>query len=280
MPIAIPQGRRYNSLWASVLVSSLLFAGCGKPTERPVLPKDITDFTVLFSQNCSGCHGMDGKNGPARQLNDPLYLAVIPKERLQQTIENGVPGTAMPAWARSQGGPLYPKQVSALVDGIESNWAKPVSLNGAAVPSYSGEGAAGNATHGKQMFLRSCFLCHGKGAKVGPVTDPSYLALVSNQNLRTSVIVGRPDLGMPDWRFLNLGHALTDQDIADIVAYLVSLRPQGAQTGARVVDSGSGQSGERTTGNEGSGNGPGSQGNQTSNQGSGGKGVGNAPTNE
>ena len=121
-------------------------------------------------------------------------------------------------------------------------------------------------------------MCHGKGAKVGPVTDPSYLALVSNQNLRTSIIVGRRDFGMPDWRFLNLGHALTDQDIADVVAYLASLRPQAAQTGAHVVENGTGQSGARAAGNEGSGNGPGSPQNQTGNQGSGAKGVGNART--
>lgn len=266
-----------------LLVPSVLFAlacliACGKPTERPVMPQDVTDFKTLFTDNCAGCHGIDGKNGPARPLNDPLYLSLIPRETLQHTIEDGVPGTAMPAWGRSQGGPLYPKQVSALVDGIEGNWAKPVSLNGAALPPYTAGKDPGDMAHGKQLFVRSCFMCHGKGARVGPVTDASYLALVSDQNLRTSVIVGRPDLGMPDWRFLNLGHALTDQDVSDIVAYLASLRPQGAQTSVHVVDTGSGQSGARTTGNEGSGNGPGSPENETGNQGSGGKGAGNART--
>jgi hypothetical protein len=32
--------------------------------------------------------------------------------------------------------------------------------------------------------------------------------------------VGRPDLGMPDYRMLNLGHPLSEQDIADLVTYL------------------------------------------------------------
>ena len=121
-------------------------------------------------------------------------------------------------------------------------------------------------------------MCHGKGAKPGPVSDPSFLALVSNQGLRTSIIVGRPDLGMPDWRFLNLGRALSDQDIDDLVAYLASLRPQNLQTGAHVFENGTGQSGVPVRGNEGSGNGPGSPENQTGNQGSGGKGAGNART--
>ena len=280
-----PRGRAPRRSWAVVVacvscmwIECMWMTACGKPTERPIMPPDITDFKTLFSENCEGCHGVNGKNGPVRPLNDPLYLALIPRETLQRTIENGVPGTAMPAWALSQGGPLYPKQVTALVNGIEQNWAKSENLNGKTLPAYSGADQSGSAAHGKQLFVRDCFMCHGKGAKVGPVTDPSYLALVSNQNLRTSIIVGRHDFGMPDWRFLNLGHALTDQDIADVVAYLASLRPQGAETGAHVVENGTGQIGERTAGNEGTGNGPGSPKNQTGNQGSGAKGVGNAPT--
>ena len=263
---------------AAMCIAFLCFIACGKPKEKPVLPADITDFATLFRDNCEGCHGIDGKNGPGRPLNNALYLALIPKDTLQRTIENGVPGTAMPPWARSQGGPLYPKQVSALVNGIEENWAKPVNLNGATLPPYSAESDTGDAVHGKRLFIRDCFMCHGQGARVGPVTDPSFLALVSNQGLRTSIIIGRPDLGMPDWRFLNLGHALSDQDIADVVAYLGSLRPQYLATGTHVLENGTGHSGKKTTGNEGSGNGPGSPQNQTGNQGSGGKEVGNART--
>jgi len=281
-------------LWASLCVFALLATSCGKPRQEPVLPQDVIDFEILYAENCSGCHGVDGKNGPGRPLNDPLYLSLIPKETLRQTIENGRPGTAMPAWARSQGGPLYPKQVAALVNGMQQNWAKPVNLNGNGLPPYSVDNDTGDAVRGKKLFLRDCFMCHGQGAPVGPVTDPSMLMLVSNQVLRTSIIIGRPDLGMPDFRTLNLGHALSGQDVADLVAYLTSLRPaisaseksdeitpqrteQGQgnigeqpagsssrggnnslKTGAHVDENGSGQTGQRTKGNEGSGNGPGS----------------------
>lgn len=270
---------RKTACVVSVICALLLCAGaCGKPTARPVMPPDITDFATLYGENCSGCHGIDGKNGPGRPLNNPLYLSLIPRETLQHTIENGVPGTAMPAWARSQGGPLYPKQVTALVNGIEENWGKPLSLGKAVLPPYSDHSDPGDAGRGKKLFVRDCFMCHGKGAKVGPVSDPSFLALVSNQGLRTSVIIGRPELGMPDWRFLNLGRAMSDQDISDVVAYLASLRPPNVQTGAHVNENGTGQTGTPVSGNEGSGNGPGSPENRTGNQGSGGKGVGNART--
>ncbi len=103
-----------------------------------------------------------------------------------------------------------------------------MDLHGAALPAYSAGDAQGDAGHGKKLFGRDCFMCHGQGAPVGPVTSASYLQLVSDQMLRTSIIVGRPDLGgviMPDYRSLNLGRALSDQDITDLVAYLSSLRP-------------------------------------------------------
>jgi hypothetical protein len=56
------------------------------------------------------------------------------------------------------------------------------------------------------------------------VTNPAYLSLVSDQGLRTVVITVRPDFGAPDWRGNVPGHPMTDQDIADVVAWLSSQR--------------------------------------------------------
>jgi cytochrome c oxidase cbb3-type subunit 3 len=212
--------------WAAACLALLCGAGCepwGKPKADEVDATKVTDFKTLYALNCAGCHGENGKLGPGRILNDPIYQALVPKDALQHVIEYGRPGTAMPPWAMKQGGPLQPNQVTALVEGMKQNWAKPV--NGAPLPAYADDKTAGNLDSGRKLFLKDCFACHGPGARVGVVTDPSYLALTTNQNLRTSIIVGRPDLGMPDYRFLNAGHALNDQDVADLVAYLASKRP-------------------------------------------------------
>ena len=236
----------------------LLLASCeppGKP-KLEITPEQITDFNTLFTENCSGCHGLNGRDGAGRPLNDPLYLTIIPKETLRNVIEHGRRGTAMPAWARSDGGPLYPNQITALVDGIEKNWGKPVNLTGVAVPSYAGN-AAGDPVHGRRLFARDCFMCHGKGAPIGSVTDPNVLALTSDQYLRTSILFGRLDFGMPNFRNLNLGRTLSDQDVTDLVAYLASMRPTNPLT-AHAVENGTGATGQITTGNEGSGHGPGS----------------------
>ena len=49
----------------------------------------------------------------------------------------------------------------------------------------------------------------GAAPKGGSVVDASYLALVSDQYLRTTVIAGRTDLGMPDWREYVKGQPMT-----------------------------------------------------------------------
>ena len=73
-----------------------------------------------------------------------------------------------------------------------------------------------------------CAGCHGAdgggGAKARSVVDPSYLALVSDQHLRTTVIAGRADVGMPDWRGQIAGRTLAPQEISDVVAWLARKR--------------------------------------------------------
>jgi cytochrome c oxidase cbb3-type subunit 3/ubiquinol-cytochrome c reductase cytochrome c subunit len=237
-------------------------SGCAKP-EQYVSAESITDFRMLFSDNCSGCHGADGKNGASQSLNDPLYLALVPKEALRQVTENGRPGTSMPAFARREGGPLNENQVSALIEGIEAHWAEPSRFKDIHLPPYSYAEAA-DPERGEQVFRAFCFTCHGPQGVIGPLENASYLTLVSDQSLRTSLIVGRPHFGMPDWRKLKGGNALSDQDIADVVSYLSSKRPTLAiarairQAGPNQKESGTGKTGVQTSGNEGSGNGPGS----------------------
>ncbi|HEX9116250.1 MAG TPA: cytochrome c [Anaerolineae bacterium] len=52
---------------------------------------------TVYTTNCSPCHGADagGGVGPALKSNKLVQAGGAP---LLQTIENGRPGTAMPAW--------------------------------------------------------------------------------------------------------------------------------------------------------------------------------------
>jgi cytochrome c oxidase cbb3-type subunit III len=189
-------------------------------------PDPATDFSVLYAQNCAGCHGEGGRGGASIALADPVYLAIASDEVLHKAISNGIPGTPMPAFAESAGGFLTEDQVSALVKGIRG-WAERSESAAAQPPPYSAD-MPGHAQRGAQVFRTFCSSCHGLdgkgGKKAGSLVDPSYLALVSNQGLRTLVIAGRPEFGFPDWEADLPGHPMTDEEVTNVVAWLEAQR--------------------------------------------------------
>jgi cytochrome c oxidase cbb3-type subunit III len=134
----------------------------------------------------------------------------------------------MPAFAQSAGGMLTEKQIDALVLGIRS-WAMPNALGNQTPPPYVAQ-APGDAQRGADAYRTYCSSCHGVdglgGSKGSAIVDGSYLALTSNQQLRTIVIAGLPELGAPDWRGDVEGRPMSAQDISDVVAWLSSQRPK------------------------------------------------------
>jgi cytochrome c oxidase cbb3-type subunit III len=223
------------SLFVALL--TVLLGGCGEPPGHPrkaletPAPDQIMDFSVLYAENCAGCHGTEGRGGAAIALADPVYLAIADDTSIRNVTDKGVRGTAMPAFARSAGGMLTDKQIEVIVNGIRSRWSKPGILQGSNPPSYLNLAKSpGVPTQGASVFRTYCESCHGPGGRGGPkgssITDRSFLALVSNQYLRTVVITGRPELGAPDWRADVPGRPMSDQEITDVVAWLASQRAQ------------------------------------------------------
>ncbi|HRI15417.1 MAG TPA: cytochrome c [Verrucomicrobiota bacterium] len=211
----------------------LLAAGCGRlpgrPTEAevPLLPVQVTNFAALYSQNCAGCHGTDGRGNGALALANPVYLAIANDEVLRRVTAQGVPGTLMPAFARSAGGLLTEAQIEILVQGMRTRWSKPEWLGGATPPPYAARGP-GDARHGGDAFAVFCASCHGPTGRgtntVDSIVDGAFLALVSDQYLRSTIIAGRPELKHPDWQHLVPSRALTDQQVTDLVAWLAAQR--------------------------------------------------------
>src|SRR5467141_2206561 len=198
------------------------------PDSAVVPPDQIADFSLLYSQNCAGCHGADGKGGAGIALANPVFLAIADDSVIRRTAANGVPGTSMPAFAQSAGGMLTDKQIDALVRGIRS-WEKPDALGNLAPPSYVAQGL-GDPQRGADAYRTYCSSCHGAdgrgGSKASSIVNGSYLTLVSDQELRTIVIAGRPELGAPDWRGDVEGRPMSAQEISDVVAWLSSNRTQ------------------------------------------------------
>jgi cytochrome c oxidase cbb3-type subunit 3 len=219
--------RRYAAMLAASLV--LLFSGCenppGYPGPAPLRPSQVEDFATLYGENCSACHGEMGENGPATDLANPEYESLIDNATLHNVIANGMTGTMMPAFAKSAGGTLTDRQIDALVTGMRNRWQKPDAFSGVTPPPYA-QSNPGDANRGKQAYEMRCAICH----KASPqeITGKTYLALVSDQALRTFIIAGRSDIGQPDWRHDSRdgkpATPLTPQEVDDIVTYLSSLR--------------------------------------------------------
>jgi len=221
-------------------ILSLATAGCMKapgkpsPTAAEERPEHVLDFKVLYAENCVACHGEHGNNGAALALSNPVYLAVAGESNITQVITNGRHGTMMPAFGKGAGGMLTQQQVAVLAHGLVTTWGNPSVLNGQTPPPYANQ-ASGDPVQGQKSFAVFCASCHGANgegtsspnAHIGSIVDPAYLALISDQGLRSIVIAGKPDQGMPDWRNHSTGagaRAMTNQEITDTVAFLTAHR--------------------------------------------------------
>ena len=173
----------------------------------------------------------------------------------------GVPGTAMPPFGKSAGGMLTDQQIAILAEGMVSTWGNPSALAGQSPPAYASS-APGDPAHGQHTFATYCAQCHGAdgtggispsrppassvippamsdetpAVHTGSLIDPSYLALVSDQALRSFIVAGQTEQGAHDWSAYvsptsttlvdrQITHpAVVDQQITDIVAWLASHR--------------------------------------------------------
>jgi len=224
---------RYPAICA--LFALNLLVGCSAPHGQPqkdaevLAPNEVLDFKILYADNCAACHGAEGGGGAAIALADPVYLGIADDSIIRKVVAKGVPRTSMPAFAESAGGMLTDKQIDVIVGGIRSHWSKPGILDGANAPSYTAK-SVGNPQQGEVAYTKFCASCHGASgegtAKGSAITNDSFLALASDQGLRTVTITGRPELGAPDWRRNVPGTPMSDQEITDVIAWLASRRAQ------------------------------------------------------
>lgn len=218
-------------LFASALLVCVAapLAGCGHATDgapNPILrPTEVTDFALLYNKNCAACHGANGQNGPAIDLANPGYQALVDDATLRKWISGGMPGTQMAAFAQSAGGMLTDAQVNALIAGMRKQWLQANFHRDATPPPYA-QSQPGDPHRGQLSYQARCSPCHDSSAQ--QITGANYLSLVADQALRSIIIAGRPDIGHPDWRHDGPGGKaatpLSGQEVDDIVSYMGSLR--------------------------------------------------------
>ena len=116
-----------------------------------------------FRANCAFCHGLGARGGGrGPDLSRAQKRHGNSDADLFRTINEGVPGTAMPPnGATQQGVGMTEEEIWQVISYIRSAQVKaPAQL-------------AGNAAHGKELFYGSaaCSTCHmiqGKGGRLGP----------------------------------------------------------------------------------------------------------------
>lgn len=207
--------------------------GCdlpGRPPAGPEVPRPetVTSFGRLYGENCAGCHGKNGDNGSATDLANPEYEALIDDVSLRDVIANGEKETLMPGFGPKNGGPLTDGQIDALVQGIRARWKKGDALAGQNPPPYKAV-HPGDTMKGQAVYAMACARCHGETAQhpgsAGSILDGSFLALINEQTVRTTIVAGRPDIGEPDWRNHIPGRAMTDEEITSVSVWLIAQRP-------------------------------------------------------
>ena len=76
---------------------------------------------TLFATNCAPCHGQGGQGGGVGpKLVGNQFVQAGPDQAIYDTIANGRPGTAMPAWSTAKGGALSDQQIYDLIAYLKS----------------------------------------------------------------------------------------------------------------------------------------------------------------
>ena len=222
----------------------------------------------IFLKNCSPCHGTRAEGVTAPALRNNTFIQTGGDQAIFGTIANGRPGTAMPAWLQTNGGPLTEAQISNVVAFLHKLQNVPplpaatpmppaptetpsppnAPTPAPARPSNPGTpGPAallkGDAARGRGLFGTYCATCHGPEGVQGvpnpgsddgsvPVLNPIDPTLANQDpkvfaaNVDLFVEHGStpsgpsPHIIMPAFGDLKL---LTDQQLADLIAYVMSL---------------------------------------------------------
>ncbi len=174
----------------------------------------------LFTKSCGACHGSEGEGDVGPSLNDKQFLSTTPDDTIFSLVSSGVPGTEMPAWNQSHGGPLTDEDVTQLVAFIRA-W-EPNAPDRHATPP------AGDASRGADIYSGICIVCHGENGqgtdRAPALNDPALLSQFDDAWFRDTIAQGRPAKGMPTW-----GTVLSPKQISDLIALLDTWR-QGAGT--------------------------------------------------
>jgi mono/diheme cytochrome c family protein len=234
MPGITPRARlvlRAGILLAMLLVLLAMAAGASAQEG------DITRGSQIYDANCAVCHGSEGQGRVGANLSND-FPAIDPEAFARAAIEQGIPGSAMPAWSQQYGGPLNDQEiadVAAFVTSLSGGRSPmaPTATPLPVTPVPTVPGATGDPGHGRTLFVENCAMCHGDRGQglVGANLNKAFASFDPQQFVRATVADGIAGTAMPAWSQAK-GGPLTEQEIDDISAYIITLAPTAPQATA------------------------------------------------
>jgi mono/diheme cytochrome c family protein len=213
-----------GTIAVAVIIVVLSFYALTEPqrienSKQQQITIDLNVAMNTYAANCSVCHGISGEGiGAIPALNKPALKESDP-EVVVKIISRGLFKTQMPAWAKSDGGPLSDYQIEQVVTLIRfGNWEETrdrvVNLGMAPKVPFSSivdpeilielkkkEGGEVLA-NGVTLFAAKCVACHGGdglGTDLAPALNDPKVRGKSLEELKRIVTLGVPGTLMAGW---------------------------------------------------------------------------------
>jgi cytochrome c oxidase cbb3-type subunit III len=161
---------------ATVFTARLLYPQRAGLSTRPSNHAANTLGRQIFSSNCAGCHGLDGK-GTERAPNIATTVRVqkLSQEELQHIVSEGVPGTGMPSFRG-----LGANAVAAV-----AGYVRMMQNKGANAP------LPGDPKRGEILFFgkgecSNCHMASGRGGFIAPDLT-SYAQTHAAQQIKSAI---------------------------------------------------------------------------------------------
>ena len=218
------------------LSSDVINAHPGKTRPRGFAPAlnetaDELEGQQLWQENCSGCHGIEGRgDGPAASWLEPPPVDLAEhryrRDLLVDIFWNGVYGSSMPAWRD-----LAPAQLSALAQVVD-NFSQ-VETTIATSPQLG---------VGQQVYQTHCAECHGDSGDGNgfaannlpiPIMPTDFTRELLSEEAALRVLrQGIAGTSMAPW-----GDRLNEAEMIASTQYIRSLFQAGPQVAQAVVTS-------------------------------------------
>ena len=230
----------FGILATQAIVFAVLFYALQEPdrieaAQGEILAVQLNDAMTLYAENCAVCHGLAGEGiGSIPSLNNE-GLRSMDYGELLKIIDRGRYDTAMPAWNKSDGGPLSDYQSEELVALIQyGNWEatqdRVVNLGLAPLVPFSTEpdpvlyesiAALENGAVLQQaitIFAQECVACHGAdglGTSLAPALNDLVVRETAPDELHRVITLGTSGTLMAGW-----SSTLTEDDINALVTLI------------------------------------------------------------